>query len=234
MERLTTVLFAIFFACPSVYGQTPEIQRLESLTDSLKIEKSRLQSQIDSLVARRDSLRTIELRKGTISGVLITASTITNAPSITSKTIDNRAAGDTVRITDGVDAGDLADYGFWEVVAEGKTGYVQRTHVRAEDAWLAFTSGKPEGFEYADGSPQGPVGRSFSGNGSRTTQPFFIDGGWTLSWSTEEYISITAYKDGRPVATASGEGSGRSYVNEGGRVYLQINGISSWTVNANP
>ncbi len=234
MRQLLFVFCIAVTACPLTRAQTPEIQRLEESIDSLKVQRNALQSRIDSLSALRDSLRSAELRKGSVPGVLVTPTPITNAPSITSETIDNRAAGDTVQIVDGVDAGDLADYGFWEVVVDGKTGYVDRTHVRAGDAWLAFTSGRPDGFEYDGGSPQGPTGRSFSGNGSRTTQPFSIESGWSLSWSTDEYISITVYKDGTPVATAGGEGSGRSYVNEGGRVYLQINGVSSWTVNAEP
>jgi hypothetical protein len=238
MRHLLVSLCIALFACAPARAQTPEVQRLGQTIDSLKARQSALQSRIDSLSERRDSLRSIELRKGSVVGVLIEPTRITNAPSITSNTIDNRASGDTVRITDGVDAGDLAKYGFWEVVAGGKTGYVPRTHVRAEDAWLAFTEGRPEGFEYGGGSSQGgeqrSSGRTFSGNGVRSTQPFSIDGGWTLSWSADGAISITVYKDGTPVAVASGQGSGSSYINEGGRVYLQVTSASEWTVNVNP
>lgn len=234
IERHLLVLVCIsFLSCTPIRAQTPEIQRLEDLIDSLKIRKSKLQSRIDSLSVRRDSLRSLELREGAVLGVLITATPITNAPSIISNTIDNRAAGDTVRIVDGVDAGSLAKFGFWEVIVDGKTGYADRTHVRSKDAWLAFTDGRPENFEYTGGSPQGTPGRTFSGNGVRSTQPFSVDGGWTLSWSADGYISITVYKDGTPINVASGQGSGRSYVNEGGRVYLQITSSSDWTVNVN-
>ena len=50
----------------------------------------------------------------------------------------------------------------------------------------------------------------------------------------EEYGIEPAASAPVVAAAAGGEGSGRSYVNEGGRVYLQINGVSSWTVNAEP
>lgn len=77
---------------------------------------------------------------------------------------------------------------------------------------------------------------SWSGNGSRTTQPFESPGPYMITWQSSDYILIDVMKtdgDAEEMASSKG-GHGQTYIPEGGTFYLDIAGSGSWAIKAVP
>jgi hypothetical protein len=73
---------------------------------------------------------------------------------------------------------------------------------------------------------------SFSGNGSKNTTPFTVDGPWDMYWSTDDHISVYIYRADGSLAdiVSSDAGDGSSYQPNAGEYHLSIVTSGNWSV----
>ena len=79
------------------------------------------------------------------------------------------------------------------------------------------------------------VVQAVEGNGARTTRPFVVADDWEVQWIAKGDPFQVYLHDGEGTligltASQPGAGSGSSYVRKGGRYYLQVNALGTWTL----
>ena len=82
---------------------------------------------------------------------------------------------------------------------------------------------------------QDTIIQTFTGSGIQNTRPFTVQDGWEVQWNTSgDIFQIFVYTAGGDIvgvaANQQGPGEGASYQPKGGRYYLQMNAMGTWTV----
>lgn len=76
---------------------------------------------------------------------------------------------------------------------------------------------------------------TFTGSGGKNTRPFTVKNGWEIQWDAKgDIFQLYLFtEDGELIgvpANQSGSGKGSSYQSTGGRFYLQVNALGSWSI----
>jgi hypothetical protein len=82
------------------------------------------------------------------------------------------------------------------------------------------------------GAPPAQPPQVLSGAGNENTDPFTVNGPWTIKWRSTDpnpIIQVKQASDGSDVQTLGGTGNGRSYMPTGGTFYLDVDADGAWT-----